>query len=62
MRIGLQGRGKRGGGRIIYWFHSMNLPVVLLLAYGKNEKDDMSGDERKVLMRLTEGLIEDFGG
>ena len=62
VRIALQGRGKRGGGRVIYWFYSLNFPVVLLLAYGKNEKDDLSGDERKVLLRFTEGLIEDFGG
>ena len=62
VRIGLQGRGKRGGGRIIYWFHSRDWPVVLLVVYGKNEKDDISSDERKALLRVCDALIEDFGG
>lgn len=26
MRIALQGRGKRGGGRVIYWYHSTSSP------------------------------------
>ena len=30
LRIPLQGRGKRGGGRVIYWFHSEGYPAVLL--------------------------------
>lgn len=62
MRIALQGRGKRGGGRVIYWFHSERFPVVLMLAFGKNEKDDMDGAERKILIRLIDGLTKDFGG
>ncbi len=32
MRIPLQGRGKRGGGRLIYWFHSEGFPAVLLMS------------------------------
>ena len=62
MRIGLQGRGKRGGGRLIYWFNAANYPAVLLVVYGKNEKDDLSGDERKLLLQIAERLIADFGG
>lgn len=62
MRIGLQGRGKRGGGRLIYWFNTANYPAVLLVVYGKNEKDDLSGDERKLLLQIAERLIADFGG
>ena len=37
MRIGLEGRGKRGGGRVIYWFYNETFPAVLLWAFAKNE-------------------------
>ncbi len=30
MRIPLQERGKRGGGRVIYWFHNEGYPAVLM--------------------------------
>jgi hypothetical protein len=35
VRIGLEGRGKRGGGRVIYWYHSECFPVVLLWVFAK---------------------------
>ena len=62
MRIPLQGRGKRGGGRVIYWFHSESLPVVLVLAFAKNDAEDMSQDQRRKLTALSAVLLEQFGG
>jgi hypothetical protein len=62
MRIPLQGRGKRGGGRVIYWFYSENFPVVLLLAFAKNEAEDISPDRRRKLMALGAVLLEQLGG
>lgn len=41
MRIPLQGRGKRGGGRVVYWYHSPGHPVVLLFVFAKNEAADL---------------------
>lgn len=61
MRIALQGRGKRGGGRIVYWFHSPDYPTVLMLAFAKNEADDLSSEQKKRLIAAIEGLYEDFG-
>lgn len=62
MRIPLQGRGKRGGGRVIYWFHSTSLPVVLMLAFAKNMADDLSPEERHRLTALSAVLLEQLGG
>jgi hypothetical protein len=62
VRIGLEGRGKRGGGRVIYWYHSERFPVVLLWVFAKNEASDLTAEQRKQLARETERLIEDFGG
>lgn len=62
MRIGLAGRGKRGGGRIIYWYHSLCYPAVLLWVFAKNEADDLTAVQMKRLVGEADGLIEDFGG
>ena len=43
------GMGKRGGTRVIYYFHSERVPVFLLAAYAKNEKADLSAQERKAM-------------
>ncbi len=62
MRVALAGRGKRGGGRIIYWYHSPGFPAVLLWVFAKNEADDLSAAQLKRLVGEADILIEDFGG
>ena len=46
LRWALEGRGKRGGARVIYYYHSERLPLFLLSAYPKNEKANLSKAER----------------
>jgi hypothetical protein len=62
LRIGLAGRGKRGGGRIIYWYHSPGFPAVLLWVFAKNEADDLTAVQLKRFVGEADKLIEDFGG
>lgn len=62
MRIPLQGRGKRGGGRVVYWFHSVNYPVVLMLLFAKNAAADLTSADRKRLVALSAMLMAQFGG
>lgn len=62
MRIALAGRGKSGGGRIIYWYHSYGFPAVLLWVFAKNEADDLTAVQLKRLVAEADWLIEDFGG
>jgi len=38
IRCALAGMGKRGGARVIYYYHNECLPVFLLSAYAKNRK------------------------
>ena len=59
-RIPLAGRGKRGGGRVIYWYHSVDNPIVLLMVFAKNAADDMSDVQRKQMMALADELLESF--
>jgi hypothetical protein len=61
MRMPLEGRGKRGGGRVIYWFHTENRPIVLLFAFAKNEVSDLKPDQLKTLVKYVDNLKLEFG-
>ena len=50
------GRGKSGGLRVIYYFHSEALPLYLLTMFGKGEKADLSQVERNELAKLVQVL------
>lgn len=56
MRWGIEGRGKRGGARVIYFFHDFRFPVLMLAIYAKNVKVDISAQERNSLKRYVETL------
>lgn len=43
-------------GRLIYYFHSEQLPLYLLTVFGKNEKANLTMDERKELSKLAKAL------
>jgi len=60
LRWALPGRGKRGGARVIYYFHSEQLPVFLLAAYGKNEKANLTKAERNAIAKLVPTLVAGY--
>jgi|SRR5579862_3625526 len=60
MRWALEGRGKRGGARVVYFFHNSSMPLFLLTAYAKNERADLSGADRNDFRRMTKLLIESY--
>lgn len=60
LRWGLQGRGKRGGARVIYFYHSARLPLFALTAYAKNERADLSQEDKNDFRRLTKLLVESY--
>lgn len=45
LRWHLQGRGKRGGARAIYFFHSDRLPLFALDVFAKNERAHLTQRE-----------------
>ena len=61
LRWRLEGRGKRGGSRIIHFFHSSRLPLFLLTAFAKNERTDISGADRNSFRELTKLLVNTYG-
>ena len=62
LRWRLEGRGKRGGARVIYFYHSADIPLFALSAYPKNERADLSQKDRNDFRRLTKLLIESLKG
>jgi hypothetical protein len=58
LRWGLEGRGKRGGARVIYFYHDVGMPLFALTAFPKNERADLSQQERNGFRQLTVRLVE----
>lgn len=56
LRWARRGRGKSGGVRVIYYFHSEALPLYLLTVFGKGEKADLNQAERNELAKLVQVL------
>jgi hypothetical protein len=56
-RIGRGGSGKRGGARVVYYFHDADFPVLLLAIYAKNEKGDLSAAEKKEFAALVKEIM-----
>lgn len=57
LRWGRQSRGKSGGVRIIYYFHSDLMPLYLLTMFAKNERANLSRAERNELAGLVDMLV-----
>ncbi|MDH5221550.1 MAG: type II toxin-antitoxin system RelE/ParE family toxin [Betaproteobacteria bacterium] len=55
------GRGKSGGARVIYYFHSEAMPLYLLTVYGKKERANLSKAERNDLASLVRILKQTAG-
>ena len=47
LRWARRGGGKRGGIRVISYFHSEMMPLYLLAVFGKNEKANISTEEKQ---------------
>ena len=56
MRIQLEGRGKSGGGRVIYLDVYEKEHLYLLLAYPKNVQENLTPDQKKALKKLVDAI------
>ncbi|EJD6640939.1 type II toxin-antitoxin system RelE/ParE family toxin, partial [Citrobacter freundii] len=48
--------GKSGGIRVIYYYLTADNEVFLLIAYPKNEKDNLTNAEKNQLKKAVEGI------
>jgi hypothetical protein len=56
LRHALQGRGKRGGVRAIYYWLKDDGQIYMLVIYAKSGKDDLSDQELAILRELVKAL------
>jgi hypothetical protein len=47
------GSGKRGGTRVIYFYHDAGRPLYLLLVYAKAHQENLSPDEKREVRKLA---------
>jgi len=55
-----KGKGKRGGSRVIYYFHNIDVPLFLMAIYAKKVQTDLSARQRKALALQLRALKEDW--
>ena len=54
IRWAANGKGKRGGVRIIYYHVTADAQIRLLLIYRKGIQDDLTDQQKKILCKLNE--------
>ena len=56
LRFAAMGKGKSGGVRVVYYFYDREMPVYALLLYGKNERADLTPEQRKSATALAAAI------
>ena len=56
VRFAAKGKGKSGGVRVIYYYHSDLMPLYALMLYAKNEQAELTADDRKDLAGFVAAL------
>ena len=54
VRWKLEGRGKSGGVRAIYYWMTEDEHIYMLYVYPKNEQEDLTPEQKKVLKTIVE--------
>ncbi len=62
VRVALSGRGKSGGARVIYYFHSERLPVFALTVFAKNERANLTQGERNAMAVVVRTIKQQLEG
>ena len=62
VRIALAGRGKSGGARVVYYFHSEKLPLFALTVFAKNERANLTLAERNAMALVVRAIKYQFEG
>jgi hypothetical protein len=56
VRIRLAGRGKSGGGRVIYFYLNEGMPLFALMVYAKNQAAQLTKSQEKELAAIASGI------
>lgn len=53
-------KGKRGGSRVIYYYHNQNMPIFLFTVYGKNQKENLTKEECSLLRKIIKQIVNEY--
>jgi hypothetical protein len=56
MRFRLRGRGKRGGGRAIYFLMVSDDVAVMLFAFAKGDMEDITEEQRRAALAIMKEI------
>jgi mRNA-degrading endonuclease RelE of RelBE toxin-antitoxin system len=56
LRWSAKGRGKRGGARVIYYWHVPKERIYLICAYAKSTQADLTREQLKALAQLMKDI------
>ncbi len=59
IRVALPGRGKSGGARVIYYYRHTSGAIFFLALYPKNEKGDLTAEDKKELRKEVRKIKEE---
>jgi hypothetical protein len=63
IRVPIQGRGTRGGGRVIYYYTDQeNAFILFMLVYSKAKKEDLSPEEEAILSAALDKELKERKG
>jgi hypothetical protein len=62
VRWARESEGKSGGYRVVYFYHSEEAPLFALNVFAKNEKTNLTQEERNDLKKLTAVLVANYRG
>ena len=60
VRVARSGMGKRGGARLIYIWRNEAFPVFLMTVYAKNEKENLTKQERNELAKRADEIFAKY--
>jgi len=51
-------KGKSGGSRVIYFYHSDDIPLFLFTAYSKSTRENISQNDRNTLKVVVKQIVD----
>jgi len=60
LRFAIQGQGKRGGVRVIYFYYNDRNPMLLFTVFGKNQKSDLTEKEKNTLYGIVQKIKKEM--
>lgn len=61
VRVARSGMGKRGGARLIYIVRGEAFPVFFITVYAKNEKENLTKEQRNQLAKRADEIFAKYG-